>query len=393
VSKDPEAERRSCFVSGLLVGAAAAIAGVALVLVLSGEDIGGASLNEQARAVIAENYFQEVSDDELDEASIRGMVEVLKERFDDRFSHYFSPEEYTQFQKSLSPELSGIGVGIEPVKDGLRIATVYPRSPAEDEGLGVGDVITAVEGESIADRPTEVVTALIKGKPGTDVELSIDPAGRRPSEEVVIERARIELPAATGEIRRADETKVAYVRFTSFDQGAHGELRDEIQRLYREGAEGLLIDLRGNPGGRLEEARLSASLFVEDGEIVTTRGRADGTTVYEASGDAFEPRPTVVLVDGGSASASEILAGAFDVYDLATVVGETTFGKGSVQLPIPLPDGSALDLTIAEYLLADGTSIAGDGIKPDVKAVDDPDTRRDEGLDRALEVLGAKLAG
>lgn len=385
-------ERRSGFVSGLLVGAAAALAGVALTFWFTGRELPGTGVTDEAREVIEANYFKEVSPAELEEASIRGLVDVLRKRYDDRFSHYFSPEEYAAFEDALSPEVSGIGVGIKRVPDGLRVATVYKDSPAEEAGLGVGDTIVAVEGEDIpTGGPVEAITGRIKGEPGTEVELTIDPAGKGPDRDVAIERAKVELPAANGEIRDVNGTKIAYVRFTSFDAGAHGELRAELQRLYQQGAEGLLLDVRGNGGGRLSEAYLAASVFVEDGPIVTTRSRTRGTETYEAEGEALDPRPTVVLVDRGSASATEILAAALDEYDLATVVGEPTLGKGTVQLPVVLDDGSAIDLTIAEYLTADGDSIAGKGVRPDVKAKDDPKTQADEALARGLDVLSGEV--
>lgn len=400
MSRAPNGERRSGFISGLLVGAAAALAGVALTVELTGEGTneltGGVlgpepTLTDQARELISESYFKDVSDDDLEAASVRGIVNALRKEYDDEFSHYFSPEEYDDFQDALGPEFEGVGLSIETVKEGLRVTAVIPNSPAEEAELDVGDVVVSVDGESIAGVPAEVATSQIKGKPGTEVELTIEPATGGAAEDIVLERATINLPAATGEIRRAEGTKVAYVNFDSFDEGAHGELRTEIERLYVEGAEGLVLDLRGNGGGRLDEAILAASLFVEDGDVVTTRGRTVGEEVYDAMGDALDPRPTVVLIDRGSASATEILAAAIQSYDLGTIVGEPSFGKGTVQQSVPLPDGSAINLTIAEYLTAEGTSLAGEGVQPEVMAVDDVETERDEALDRALEVLADEL--
>ena len=153
-----------------------------------------------------------------------------------------------------------------------------------------------------------------------------------------------------------------------------------------------MLDLRGNGGGLLNEAVLSASIFVEDGEIVSTESRTQGERSYEAVGEAIDPRPTVVLVNRDTASASEILAAALQTYDLATVVGTRTFGKGTFQEVIELDAGGALDLTIGQYLTADGSSILGEGVKPQVRAADDPRTEGDdEGLDRALQVLARQL--
>jgi carboxyl-terminal processing protease len=202
----------------------------------------------------------------------------------------------------------------------------------------------------------------------------------------------VRVPAVDGEIRRVDGHDVAYVRFASFSEGAHGELRETIERLYRDGAEGLVLDLRANGGGLLNEAVLSTSVFVDDGTVVSTESRTQGERDYEAVGDAIDPRPTVVLVNRDTASAAEILAAALASYDLATVVGTRTFGKGTFQEVIRLDEGGALDLTIGQYLTADGTSIAGEGVKPQVRTEDDPDTPRDdEALERALKVLQQRL--
>lgn len=382
---------RHSFTSGLLVGAAATLAAIALYFEISGERISEPTVRDQAQAFIEETYFRDVSPDELQNGSIRGMVNELRKEYDDKFSHYFDPKQYRQFQKNLSGDFKGVGLSVDDVPKGLEVIAVFEDSPAEDAGIDVGDVILAADGKSLAGIPPEVATAKIKGKVGTKVDLRVQPVNGGNARELEVERAKIRFPAAQGRIERVNGRKVAYVAFRSFDQGAHAELRSEIERLKREGAEGLVLDLRGNGGGRLDEAVASASLFVEDGEIVTTRGRAVGEEVFDAQGDAFDPQPTVVLINRATASASEILAAALSDYDLATLVGEKTFGKGSVQESVPLPDGSAINLTVAEYLTSDGTSIAGEGIPPDVKVKEDVESERDEALDRALEVLADEL--
>lgn len=391
MSQGPSLERQTGFVLGLLVGTAATLASIALVFELSGERVSEPTVRDQAEAFIEANYFQEVSDEELESASIRGMVDELRKEYDDRFSHYFDPQEYNEFQEALSGDFKGVGLTIKEVPDGLEVTAVIPDSPAEGAGIDAGDVILAADGKDLAGVPSEIATARIKGEVGTEVELRIDPVTDGPEREISVERAKVSLPAAQGRIERVDGRKVAYVGFYSFDAGAHGELRAEIERLYREGAEGLILDLGGNGGGRLDEAILSSSLFVEDGDIVTTRGRTTGDETYKAEGEALDPKPTVVLIDGGTASASEIVTAALSEYDLATLVGETTFGKGTVQESVPLPDGSAINLTVAEYFTSEDISIAKKGIPPDIEAPDDPKTERDEALDRALEVLGDML--
>ncbi|MDQ3759731.1 MAG: S41 family peptidase [Actinomycetota bacterium] len=387
----PDPSRRAGFFLGLAVGAAATLAAIALYFELSGDRISKFTVRDQAEAFIEANYYQDVSEEELESGSIRGMIDELRKEYDDRFSHYFDPKEYDRFQKSLSGDFRGVGLTVTDVPDGLEVSAVIPDSPAEGAGIEVGDVILAADGKPLAGIPSEVATAKIKGPIGTEVDLRIAPVGGGQEREISVERAKVSFPAAQGRIERVDGRKVAYVAFYSFDQGAHGELRSEIERLFREGAEGLILDLGGNGGGRLDEAILSASLFVEDGPIVTTRGRTTGKETYDAQGEALDPKPTVVMIDGGTASASEILTAALSDYDLATLVGETTFGKGTVQESVPLPDGSAINLTVAEYFTSEDISIAGKGISPDVEAPDDPKTERDETLDRALDLLGDML--
>ncbi len=277
------------------------------------------------------------------------------------------------------------------IPKGLRVADVLPDSPAEEADFNAGDVITAVEGKSIAGVPSEVSTGRIKGEPGTEVELTVQPVTGGKPRDVTLERATVRFPAAQGRITRADGSKVAYVRFFGFSKGSHGELRSEIERLYREGATGLVLDLRANGGGLLNEAVLASSIFVEDGDVVTTRSRTRGEQVYDATGGALDPRPTAVLINRDTASAAEILAAAIESYELGTIVGEPSFGKGTFQEVIHLESGGALDLTIGEYVTADGVSLADRGIKPDVRAVDDPKTKPDEALDRALSTLAPEL--
>ena len=375
-------------VIGLVLGLALAVGLAAVTGVVFGEDEDAIS---QARETIEANYFEATDPERLDDASIEGIVRELRKRYDDRFSHYFNEEQLRQFESLTSGSFTGVGLEVSEIARGLRVAAVYPDTPAQRAGIEVGDVITEVEGESIAGVPAEVSTAQIKGPRGTEVELSVKPAEGGGLRLLTVERSDVRVPAVDAEVRRIDGAEVAHVGFFTFSEGAHGELRETIERLYRDGAEGLVLDLRGNGGGLLNEAILSSSIFVEDGTIASTESRTRGGRTYEAVGDAIEPRPTVVLVNRDTASASEILAAALQVNDLATVVGTRTFGKGTFQEVIELEEGGALDLTVGQYLTADGTSILGTGVKPDVRVADDPETERtDEALDRALEVVSSQ---
>jgi carboxyl-terminal processing protease len=379
--------------TGLAIGlAAAALAG--WLLGLFDEDFSEDPL-VQARQTIEANYFRDPDPERLDEASIEGMVDELRRRYDDRFSHFFTAEQLRDFIASTSGRFSGVGLTVTEVPRGLRVASVIPDTPAEDAGLQVGDLIVAVDGESIAGVPSDVSAGRIKGPPGTEVELRVVPRARGATRTVTVERAEVRLPAVRGAIRRApDGAKLAYVRFLSFSEGAHGELRDELERLYRRGAEGLVLDLRDNGGGLLNEAVLSTSVFLEDGTVASTRSRTQGDEEYLAVGDALDPRPTAILVNRGTASAAEILVAALKENALAEVVGTRTFGKGTFQEVIDLPAGGALDLTIGEYLTADGSSILGTGVQPDVRVADPrPGEGADPVLERGLALVGDELPG
>jgi carboxyl-terminal processing protease len=342
------------------------------------------ALRTEVVETIEENYYRPVDEEKLDEASLKGMVEALG----DQYSHYLTPDEAKQFRESVSGEFEGVGMNVEEDRRGLKVLRVFEGSPAQKAGIREGDVITAVDGRSIAGVNSEVATGRIKGPSGTRVRLEVlTPGDERPRTKTV-ERARIEVPVASGRIVERDGRRLGVVELLSFSSGAHGELRRQVDRLLDEGADGIVLDLRGNGGGLLSEAVLVSSVFIEDGEIVSVRGRARPERVEDAEGDAIdEDIPVVVLVDGGSASASEIVAGALRDRGRATVVGTRTFGKGLVQEVEQLSNGGVLDLTVAHYYLPGGKTIGTDGIKPHVRARDLPRTDRDEALPVALDTL------
>jgi carboxyl-terminal processing protease len=351
---------------------------------------GGPSENATSQAidVINDDYFHTVDDAELENASISSIIEHIKKRYKDRFSHYFTPPEYDRFKQGS--RLSGVGIAVTEVDQGLRVATVYKRTPARDAGIQPGEVITGVNGESIAGKDADAVTSRIRGPAGTQVTLTI--MGRNgESREVTVTRREVEIPQVAGRLEEVDGKKIGYVRLAGFFPGAHGELRKEVERLYSQGAEGLVLDLRGNGGGLLTEAILVSSIFVPDGTIVSTRGRTQRNRTFDATGDPLPRHPMVVLINADTASASEIVTAALEQSGIATVIGTTSFGKGTFQEVIPLENGGALDLTVGEYLTRNGTSINGTGIAPEVKAKDNPKTKPDEGREQALQVLAQRL--
>jgi len=348
----------------------------------------GEDATTQAVNVIKDDYFHTVDKADLENASIASIVAHIKHRYHDRFSHYLNPSEYGRFQEGS--RLSGVGIGVNEVPQGLRVATVYKHTPARAGGIKHGDVITAVNGESIAGKDADAVTSRIRGPAGTKVTLTIQsPGGSK--RDVTLTRREVEIPQVAGRIVTVDGRKVGYVRLAGFLPGAHGELRAEVEKLYAQGAQGLILDLRGNGGGLLTEAVLVSSIFVPNGPIVTTEGRTQDKRTLEATGDALPRHPMVVLIDGDTASASEIVTAALEQSGAAKVVGTTSFGKGTFQEVIPLNNDGALDLTVGQYLTRNGTSINGTGIPPQVKAKDIAKTKPDEGLQKALQVLGQQL--
>ena len=344
------------------------------------------ALRAEVIASIQDNFNRRVDPEQLEQASLEAMVRSLG----DRYSHYFSPVEAERLDAAISNEFEGIGVSVEQERRGLRVLMVFEGSPASRVGLRKGDVITGVDGDSIAGEAVQVATAKITGRPGTFVRLEVLSGEERRS--VRVKRARIEVPAVTGRLVREDGVTLGVAGLMKFTPGVHGELRRAVDGLLAKGAEGLVLDLRGNTGGLLDEAVLVSSQFVEGGVIVRTKGRTRPERSFEAEGDAI-PRdvPMVVLVDSGSASAAEIVTGALRDHGRATIVGQRTFGKGVFQEVDELSNGGALSLTAGTYYLPKGENISGRGIAPAVGAVDDANTRRDEALPVALDALRAKV--
>jgi carboxyl-terminal processing protease len=346
-----------------------------------------ASLNSEAVDLIEDNFYEKVEDSELQDSSLQGMVRSLKSRF----SHYFTPSQNKLFEQATSGEFSGVGMTVVERKRGLLIAGVFKGSPAKRAGIRPGDLITKVDGRAIAGESSDLATARIKGKPGTFVRLTIDRRGG-PVRTLRVKRARIKVPIVSSRLRREGGRKLGVVSLASFTSGAHADVASAVRRLLRRGADGFVLDLRGNGGGLLEEAVLISSLFVPNGTIVTTKGRTKPRRVFEATGDTVTRKPVAILVDHGTASASEITAAALHERTGAPVVGRRTFGKGVYGQVYELSNGGALNLIVGSYFTPTGRDINKKGIEPDVPAKDDPATKRDEALDRALTTLARRVS-
>jgi carboxyl-terminal processing protease len=341
---------------------------------------------------IHDTYYRDVPRSRLADQAIAGMVAQLH----DRFSHYFDPAEYRSFRMVESSEFSGVGMSVIRSAQGLRVAQVFDGSPARRAGIRAGDVVVAANGRSLRGRSADQAVALIKGPPGTDVRLTYVRNGRRTT--VTVTRATVSVPVVASRVRRLDGLKLGILALSQFSSGAHGEVDAALRRLMARGIRGLVFDLRGNGGGFVKEAQLIASAFLRGGPIVTTRGRSVPSRTLDAGDNPIAPRlPLVVLVDRNTASASEIVAGALQDRHRALLVGEPTFGKGVFQEVINLTNGGALDITAGQYFTPKGRNLGGGGVRkgkgltPDVRVVDNPNTRRDEALSRALRALAARV--
>ena len=345
-------------------------------------------VNEAIDAV-SQDYYRSVGRRSLSDASIAGLVSSLH----DRFSNYLTPQQYRDFDRAGS--FSGIGIDVNAERRGLLVLEVFDNSPAARAGLAVGDLIVNVDGRSLVGMPRDQSARLIKGAPGTDVRLTY--LRRRRPTTLTITRALISEPVVASQMRTERGRSLGVVRLSMFSSGAHGQLRLAIDRELHQGARGLVLDLRGNGGGLVEEARLVASVFIPSGVIVSTRGRSQPTMTLSAAGGAIAGTvPLAVLVDSGTASASEIVTGALQDHRRATVIGTHTFGKGVFQELRPLSNGGALDITVGEYFTPNGRNLGGGGVSqgagitPDV-AVAAGQVDTDRGLRAALDNVAARV--
>jgi len=346
---------------------------------------------QEAYDLIRRDYFRKIPGDKLVNTGIAGAVRGLN----DRFSNYFDPKAYRQFLDQARGEFSGVGMEVTVNARGLRVTRVFPDAPAAKAGIARGNLIVAVEGQTIAGRPSQVSSALIRGKPGTAVGLTVVDGSRRRT--VRVTRARVLAPSVTSRLRTVEGVRVGVDAVAGFTSGVHGELRQAIQSQLSQGAKGIVLDMRDNGGGLLSEAVLVSSIFVPDGTVVSTDGRTRPRKVYEATGGAIKPAfKVVVLVNHDTASAAEIVTAALQERRGAKVVGARTFGKGVFQAVEELSNGGALDITVGQYFTPKGRNLGGGGTKPgagiapDVAVAPPRRGQRDRSLDVALRTLAAQ---
>lgn len=315
---------------------------------------------------VAANYVREVSREDLLNSALRGMLNEL-----DPYSSYFDDPQWKQFQKQIEGSFTGIGVQIDFDRKSGRPMVLAPvvGSPAYTAGVLGGDIILEIDGASTEDWDRQRVVEALTGPPGTEVRLKVKHPDTDEPVELTIQRAVIELDSVMGDHRKPDDdtwdyfldpqSKLGYVRITTFGDDTAADLRRALQELKAGGVKGLILDLRDNPGGLLSAAVEISEMFLADGRIVSTKGRNYPERAYDAKpGDVFEDVPMVVLINGQSASASEIVASALQDHQRATIVGQRSFGKGTVQGILPLEEGETrLRLTVATYHRPNGHPI------------------------------------
>lgn len=310
----------------------------------------------------------------------------IAETLDDQFTGYTPPAVAERMREDLSGTFEGIGAFVRMNDDGiLEIARPMDGQPADQAGLLAGDMIVGVDGENVIGQSQDEVISKVRGPRGTVVVLTIRREGVDAPFDVSITRARIEIPIVESEML---DGNIAYVHLTSFSRNAEAQVADALTQLLAQAPEGVIFDLRDNPGGYLDQAVAVADLFLADGIVVQERNKSGLDDVFSAGpGELAEDVPLVVLINAGSASASEIVAGAIQENGRAVIIGETSFGKGSVQLPHVLSDGSELRVTIARWYTPDNNSIDKQGIVPDIEAATPEDLNGpdDAQLQRAVE--------
>lgn len=314
-------------------------------------------------------HFYEILDreyvDELDsEKLLDGAIEGMLQATEDPYTTYMNKEESLAFEESISNNFEGIGAEVREIDGKTTIVSPIKNSPAEKAGLLPNDVILEVNGTNLVGKKVEESVSLIRGPKGTEAKLLIERPGVEQPFEITIVRDTIPLESV---FLTVNEDGTAKIQISKFSQTTASEFEDALKQAREEGAQGFIIDLRQNPGGLLDQVVLMTEKFVPEGELILkTRDRNGSTEVYRSNGGELANWPVVVLIDGGSASASEIMAGALKESAGITLVGQTTFGKGLVQSLSNYPDGSILKYTSAEWLTPDGNQIHGVGIEPDV---------------------------
>lgn len=340
---------------------------------------------ELLNSLIDRYYIGDVDETDLSEGVYKGYIEGLG----DPYSVYYDEEETEQMSESLSGEFGGVGALMSQDRETgvITVLQVYDGSPAQEAGMRDGDTLYKVEGEEVTGEDLSDVVSKVKGEKGTQVTLTVLRADTGEEEELTITRDTIEAQTVSCEMK---EGNVGYIRITEFDTVTYEQYKEALEDLEDQGMERLIVDLRSNPGGNLDTVCDILNLMLPEGLIVYTEDKNGEREEYTSDEENQFDKPLVVMMNGYSASASEIFAGAIQDYGLGQIVGTQSYGKGVVQSVFDLQDGTSVKLTIAEYFTPNGRSIDGEGITPDVEVeyqYDENNPDADNQLEKAMEVV------
>ncbi len=327
-----------------------------------------------------------------EEAMAEGIYKGFIAGLGDPYTVYYTAEEYKDMMESSDGEYVGIGVQISQSESTnlITVIRVFRGSGAEEAGMQAGDVLYKVDGEDISGEDINNVVAKIRGNEGTMVHIEVYRESENGYVEMDVERRDVSMDTVEWNML---ENGMGYLQITEFDGVTYGQFVTALEDLKAQGMKGMILDLRDNPGGRLDQVVEIADDFLTEGVIVSTKDKNGLGTTYEADEELRFEGPVVILANGNSASASEVLAGALKDYDKATLVGTTTFGKGIVQSIYPFEDGTAIKITISDYYTPSGANIHGTGIEPDITVEKEKreNEEQDNQLDRAKEVLAEEM--
>ena len=348
---------------------------------------------EEIYNTIDEYYLNGIDNDKMKDGIYKGMVDSLG----DPYTVYYNSEEYKQFTSSSSGTYSGIGVSQNVTTGAITIVKTFKKGSGEKEGMKPGDVIYKVEGKRIEGLELSKVVSMIKGEEGTFVKVTVLRDGKEI--EFNLERKKLEVDTVNYRMEDRSGKKIGYISVSEFDEVTASQFKSAISELSKEGMEGLVIDLRDNPGGLLDVTCEMLDRMIKKGLLVYTVDKYGKRVDEDATdSDSFD-KPVAILVNGNSASASEVFSGAMKDYKAATLVGTKTFGKGIVQSIVPFGDGTAMKVTVSKYYTPNGVNIHGTGIEPDVVVELSKDATKngkydrkyDNQLDKALDVVVDKL--
>lgn len=344
---------------------------------------------------IDDYYLNEIDNNKIQDGIYKGMVDSLG----DQYTVYYTADEYKQFTTASSGTYCGIGVIVsQNVTTGaITIVKTFKKGSGAEEGMLPGDMIYKVEGKKIEGLELSKVVSQIKGEEGTFVKVTVLRNGKEI--EFNLERRKLEVDTVTSRMEEKDGKKIGYIAVSEFDEVTASQFKSALKELEKEGMQGLVIDLRDNPGGLLDVTCEMLDRMIKKGILVYTVDKNGKRVDEEATDNLSFDKPVAILVNGNSASASEVFSGAMKDYKAATLVGTNTFGKGIVQSIVPFEDGTAMKVTVSKYYTPNGVNIHGTGIKPDVveelnkEALKDGklDRKEDNQLDKALDVVVKKM--